>query len=798
MLNKSLDKKLFVLKLCLYSIIFIICSIGGYKAVSTYKYISNLTADDISKWLNKTSDLNCSINAKKIKLNFQGFNIYFILDEMSARFSTHTIVTSQQITARINILSTVLSGKININNFVAKNVKLTANSLYPSENIALITGNIYININFSKPVDKILDITSEFVADNIDFKIDTSLNLQSNNIKIIKFKLENTANNVRDIIKYLPEHLINKKLLYWLNTSLLSGSVKHSELLLDEDDIFVWKVKFKEIKLKYATNWPAIENLSATMEIVDDNLNIDIEPGLNKGFIFGQPIKQLNAKLTGMNLDKIPPLLIKADIITSVKMGVEFLKKTDLRHLGDNLSKLSPNGKMNLSIQLLLPIDNLVRIQELIKFSGNCELIQANIKPLNFDLNITDLNGNIKFANNYLAADDLQGKIFGTTMHTKFVLDHDYLFIENPLFNTKILLDQNKKNKIFEENLDIILEELFLFDNVFHKIRFVNNSDSKTIFFESQDAKGTFVYSDLNSGQYYINFDKLKLNTKNLQSNSNNFDLLMSIINQVKFNCENFYLNEIYLGQIGSNFIKDIKSSDKKLIYIDKLYLITKEINVDAVGNWQIKDSKTNINGKLSSTNFSEAFKQFSSNNKFIKNGHGFINFNLEWLNNPFGFNLTNIVGTLNLDIHSGVIVGVNPGIGRIIGLLNIENIQRRLQLDFSDVTGGGFSFDTLNGDLHINKGNVVLNNVIIYGPSANLTINGNTALISQQLDLSIEVTSKVGATLPLAAAIAAGNPVVGAALWLFNHASGAKVSEFKVQKYKVTGTWSKPEINVI
>ena len=165
---------------------------------------------------------------------------------------------------------------------------------------------------------------------------------------------------------------------------------------------------------------------------------------------------------------------------------------------------------------------------------------------------------------------------------------------------------------------------------------------------------------------------------------------------------------------------------------------------------------------------------------------------------NPFTIDLSKITGKLKININSGFILGLDPGFGRVIGLLNIENIHRRLLLDFSDVTNQGFSFDNVIGDLDFKNGELNLNKVFIVGPSANITISGKTSLLTEQLDLFIEVTSKSGTTLPLAAAVAAGNPVIGAAVWLFDYASGAKFSQFKFAKYKVTGNWNKPEINIL
>ena len=805
MLKKSLDQKLFLLKLCLYLIIITICIVCGNKVFDTYKSISSITPDEISKWLNHTSGHNGLVSVKAIKLDWDKFNLYFIIDGVSFKetkksVKPKTIVTLQSMAGRINILSTILCGKIKINSFVAKDINLTVNSIYQTEKIQEITGVIDLNVNQDKDQNKKLYLEAELIADNIEFNINTVLKIQPNNIKIIKFRLQNAANNVRDVIKYLPEQFINSKLLDWIDGALLSGSIKNSDLSLDENNSFIWKIKFTDLKLQYASGWPAIEKFSAVMEIIDDKLNIYMEPSA-KGFILQQPIKQLSAKLIGMNLSEIPPLLVQAEIITPINKGVEFLKKTNLQSLGANLEKLSPHGSVNVSIKLLIPMNTANKI-ELIKFSGNCQLLDTKLKATGVDLDVTDLSGNIKFANNYLAADDLQAKIFGTTVQTKFMLDQDCLFIESPLFKTKILLSKNnQKSKIVNNNFDIIVDELFLFSSSFNKVRLINDSASNSLIFESSNAAGTLTYSDLKSGQYHINFDKLKINTKNSKSNYNNLQLFFSSINLIDFHCKNFYLNELYLGEISSKFTKDLTLPNKKLININQLYLKTKEVNVNAKGDWVIKDlhtSRTNISGKLNSVDFGNAFEKLNINSKFVKNGNGFIDFNLEWPNDPFGWSLKNILGTLKLDLKSGALIGVNPGLGRIIGLLSIENIQRRLHLDFSDVTGVGFSFDTLNGELNINQGEVGINNFIIHGPSAKIIITGNTSLISKQLDLSMEVNSKVGATLPIAAAIAAGNPVVGAALWLFDRASGAKVSEFNVQKYKITGTWEKPEINAI
>ena len=87
------------------------------------------------------------------------------------------------------------------------------------------------------------------------------------------------------------------------------------------------------------------------------------------------------------------------------------------------------------------------------------------------------------------------------------------------------------------------------------------------------------------------------------------------------------------------------------------------------------------------------------------------------------------------------------------------------------------------------------LDNVMIQGPSADIILNGMINLKSKQLDLIAGITGKTGATVPLAAALAASNPIIGAAVWLFDRASGAKISHIKMQKHKIQGDWNDPKI---
>ena len=768
MLNTQLDRKSIILKLCLCLIILLIFSVCCNKIYNKYQEIINITAEDLSNWVNQNSGNNILIKLEKIKLNWHSTNLYFRLDNVSLSLKNNNIVKVklQEVTGKVNILSVVLYSKIKITDIIAKEVHFVANNIYHKEFITQLVGTVEIDAKFTKDI-KMLYLNaslSDPINNIINFNIDTVINIisKTKNIFVTKFKLQNNVKDVRYIIQYLPDYLVHPALLKWLDQALLSGTIDSNDLLWSKDNDFNWKIKFKDVKLHYASDWPVIEHLSATMEINNNNvLKIYMDSGDNKGFILEQPIRQLTATLNNITADEVEPLLIKAEIIAPVAKGVEFLQQSDLQFLGNYLSKLSPRGSMDLSLQLLIPITT--DINEKIKFSGNCKLIKANLRIPNLNLELENLSENIKFSNSHATIENFKINMLDSFVYAKFNWEQDYLVIGSPnFFRAKILLNI-QKNKIINDDFDLTIEELFLFGKDVGKIRLFKHQLTDSLYFEGANANGTLLLNDFKSGEYSMDFNELRITVDN-NADDNNYNIFSKAhkIKKINFNCKNFYLNNVNLGEINSIF--------------------TKEQGLQIIGEVASKD-------------FSNAFKKYNINSKLVQNGVGVINFNLQWPNYLHSISLNNVVGTLNLDIKNGIITGIEPGLGRVIGLLSVENIQRRLQLDFSDVTNAGFSFDQLSGTLNVNSGIIKVEHVIIKGPSAKITISGSMNLSSKQLNLFTEVTSKISATLPLAIAIAAGNPVVGAAIWLFDHVSGAKVSEFKVQKYKIVGTWDKPEI---
>lgn len=158
---------------------------------------------------------------------------------------------------------------------------------------------------------------------------------------------------------------------------------------------------------------------------------------------------------------------------------------------------------------------------------------------------------------------------------------------------------------------------------------------------------------------------------------------------------------------------------------------------------------------------------------------------------------LSRATGNVKLDVEQGQVLGVNPGAGRVLGLLSIAALPRRLTLDFSDLTDKGFAFDHVRGDFAFHGGNAYTQNLILKGPAAEIGIVGRTGLLARDYDQTAKITGHVGGPLAAAGALAAG-PAIGAALLVFSSVFKEPLGGIARGYYRITGSWEKPNVERI
>lgn len=180
-----------------------------------------------------------------------------------------------------------------------------------------------------------------------------------------------------------------------------------------------------------------------------------------------------------------------------------------------------------------------------------------------------------------------------------------------------------------------------------------------------------------------------------------------------------------------------------------------------------------------------------------VDGGTGTLALQAAWAGSPADFAVAGVDGTLTLDARKGRLLEINPGAGRVLGLLSVAELPRRLTLDFRDFFDKGFAFNRIAGTVRFGDGVARSEAMGITGPAADIDIRGTANLRAQSFDQTVEVRPKPGGLLTVAGAIAGGP--VGAAIGAAANAVLQKpLGQMAAKTYRVTGPWKDPKVEVM
>ena len=245
-------------------------------------------------------------------------------------------------------------------------------------------------------------------------------------------------------------------------------------------------------------------------------------------------------------------------------------------------------------------------------------------------------------------------------------------------------------------------------------------------------------------------------------------------------------VNDFMLGlePIPSGYAYEINTNSKPLSF-----------SLEGIWGLKKKDMPFSVEGQLKTRNFGELMNRIHSPTA-INDAEGLVELNVAWLGGFSDMHLETLSGQVNTKLKNGRVLGVEPGIGRVLGLLSLSNIKRRLTLDFSDITKKGFPFDAIDARLSCDKGYAHIEKFELKGPIANIELDGRVSLSDNHpIEARMQVVPNLSGSLPVAALIASGNPAIGALLWAFDTFTGGDIIEIVKYRYALTGDWLAPQI---
>ncbi|SDW12779.1 TIGR02099 family protein [Aidingimonas halophila] len=180
-----------------------------------------------------------------------------------------------------------------------------------------------------------------------------------------------------------------------------------------------------------------------------------------------------------------------------------------------------------------------------------------------------------------------------------------------------------------------------------------------------------------------------------------------------------------------------------------------------------------------------------------IRNERTAVKSQLAWPGAPWQFGLERSRGNLDIELTDGHFLNIDAPSAKLIGLLNVDNLLRRLRLDFSDVAEQGTSFDSVKGAATLYGGKLETQGpVVIDGPATDFRLDGTVDLVRRELDQRLGVSVPVSQNLPLAA-VAVGSPVLGGALFVAHQLFGGAIDRATQIHYRVRGPLTAPQISL-
>ncbi|HPA88239.1 MAG TPA: YhdP family protein [Quisquiliibacterium sp.] len=178
-----------------------------------------------------------------------------------------------------------------------------------------------------------------------------------------------------------------------------------------------------------------------------------------------------------------------------------------------------------------------------------------------------------------------------------------------------------------------------------------------------------------------------------------------------------------------------------------------------------------------------------------MRGGAGRVDGQLTWAGSPLSIDYPSLDGALRLKIGKGQFLKTEPGIAKLIGVLNLQSLPRRLALDFRDVFAEGFAFDEVAGSVQVDDGIARTDDLTMRGVQAQVQIRGQADLARETQKVDVQVRPELNAGLASLAYGAMVNPAIGLGSFLAQLALSGPIRQLFSYEYEVVGSWADPQV---
>ncbi|WP_430231049.1 YhdP family protein [Nitrosomonas communis] len=244
------------------------------------------------------------------------------------------------------------------------------------------------------------------------------------------------------------------------------------------------------------------------------------------------------------------------------------------------------------------------------------------------------------------------------------------------------------------------------------------------------------------------------------------------------------YADEFYVGEKLLGKLVLVAHQQAEGWHIDQLQIAHADSSLMLQGVWQnrIAPFQMQADVELRAKSIGKFLARLGYPGR-IARGKGEATGSLVWIGQPFSIDFPSLSGNLKLTAQHGQFTKFKPGMSKLLGIFDLKSIPRRLTLDFYDVFSQGFGFDDISGDVRINRGVAVTDELQIAGSAAYLTVSGKIDLVEETQALLVKMFPSLGLA----------TPVAGIASMIANQSLKDPFDRVLFSEYIITGRWDKP-----
>lgn len=642
---------------------------------------------------------------------------------------------------------------------------------------------------------------------------------------------------------YYPASIMPQESLDWLDRSIRHGKVTRGTAKIrgelvpamfksTRSGLFEIIAEIEDARLKYHPEWPAIRDVSGRLRFFGNTLSVEADSGT----IYDNPVKDV---VTFMTLKPLSAVHVRGVTRGDLAGPVRILTETPLgKTFRPVFEALELSGQGRVHVDVDIPVKPAHRL----RLDSRIVLQDASVYSRQAGIRLDKVSGELRVTESGISAEDLQAEFSGMPISLAILPGEDQTLVSSSLrMSREMLMDlvgvrelplsgealwhldlaiptlgkMSRENMTLTARSDLDGMALRLpfslakpasskrpvrivwqpgepqYVNIaYDGLKLRSSGDGRYLAgsIDIPEMKGSVRYPLVNDEALELDLERLAVEFElgdeedSMRSSLRPFD-----IPPLSIRARQFFINKGDFGRMRMASRHTAKGHE-----ITELSTKGALASFVASGIWKSRGGSS-LDGILKSDQLGESLRKLAVTNQLTE-AKGNIEVSLSWDAGLLDFSLPAATGVIHVSTDEGRIASADPGIGRILGLVNISSLKRRLQLDFSDFSQEGFVFDDMGGTLKLADGVASTENLTIKAPAADIFITGEIDLGTRAVNQEIRVVPDLHGALPLAAT-AAGGPAAGAAALVIGKIAGKQIDRIAEIRYSVTGTWEDPVI---